>query len=132
MSNILTDIVTALKMTGDVRRARKAGASAVKAQPIWEVPVVDFGYWSFTMEACLYYGKEFKAMGDVFKTFPKETQHQLTFAPKDGEWGDRVRLWQAALRPVMEPRMYHAVILKLIRWGIHCRKVRLGLEEVAT
>ena len=128
MPNILTDITTALKLTGDVRRARKAGADAVKVQPIFEIPVFDFGYWSWTMEACLYYGKEFKVVGEVFKTFPKEIQHRLTFAPKAGEWGNRVRLWQDAMRPVLEPELYHIAIIKLIRWGIHCRKMELGIE----
>ena len=68
----------------------------------------------------------------VFETFPEDVQHRLTFAPKDGEWGDRIRFWQDALRPVLEPHLYYSVIFKLIRWGIRCRRYRLGLEGRST
>ena len=90
MPNIFTDVATALKLTGEVRKARKSGADAVKVQPIWEIPVLRTGYWGFTGEACILYGKESKAIVEVFETFPEEVQHRLTFAPKDGEWGDRI------------------------------------------
>ena len=125
---ILQDVATAVKLTGEVRKARKAGADAIKVQPIWTVPMLRIGYWGFTGEACILYGKEFRPVVDVFKTFPEEVQHRLTFSPKDGEWGDRVRFWQDALRPVLEPHLYYAAISRIIRWGIRCRRYRLGLE----
>ena len=128
MPNIFTDVATALKLTGEVRKARKSGADAVKVQPILEIPVLRTGYWGFTGEACILYGKESKAVVEVFETFPEEVQHRLTFAPKDGEWADRVRFWQDALRPTLEPRLYYSVISRIIRWGIRYRRYRLGLE----
>lgn len=125
---ILQDVATAVKLTGEVRRARRAGAASVKVQPIWKVPVLHIGYWGFTGEACILYEKEFRAVADVFDSFPEEVQHRLTFAPEDGEWGDRIRFWQDALRPALEPRLYYAAISRIIRWGIRCRRRRLGLE----
>ena len=59
---------------------------------------------------------------------PEKTQHELTFAPKAGEWGDRVRFWKQELRNALEPDLYHEMISTLIRWGIRCR--RRALEEV--
>lgn len=54
MENILADITTAVKLTAQVRRERKEGSPARLAK-VYRVPVVDFGYWGFTPEACLFY-----------------------------------------------------------------------------
>ena len=47
---ILQDIATAVRLTGEVRKARKTGASGVQVKPVYTVPAVRFGYWGFTME----------------------------------------------------------------------------------
>ena len=120
--NILQDIKTAANVFGEVRKARKAGASGVQVKPVYTVPAVHFGYWGFTMEGCLFDGPKWQPLRDVFNSFPEETQHALTFAPGDGEWGDRVRFWKEALRDTLEPDLYHEMILTLVRWGIRCRQ----------
>lgn len=124
---ILQDIATAVKLTGEVRKARKAGASRVEVKPVYTVPAVRFGYWGFTMEGCLFCGPKWRPLRDVFSSFPEKTQHALTFSPKDGEWGDRVRFWKRELRDALEPKLYHEMIHTLIQWGIRCR--RRTLEE---
>ena len=125
---ILQDIATAVKLTGEIRKARKNGASGVHVKPVYTVPVVRLGYWGFTMEGCLFYGPKWQPLRDVFDSFPEETQHALCFAPNAGEWGDRVRFWQRELRSTLEPDLYHEMISTLIQWGIRCR--RRALEEV--
>ena len=125
---ILQDIATAVRLTGEVRKARKTGASGVQVKPVYTVPAVRLGYWGFTMEGCLFYGPKWQPLRDVFDNLPEKTQHELTFAPKAGEWGDRVRFWKQELRNTLEPDLYHEMISTLIRWGIRCR--RRALEEV--
>ena len=83
---ILQDIATAVRLTGEVRKARKTGASGVQVKPVYTVPAVRFGYWGFTMEGCLFYGPKWQPLRDVFDNLPEKTQHELTFAPKAGEW----------------------------------------------
>jgi len=122
--NILRDIQTAVRLTGEVRKARKAGASGVQLRPVYSVPVLKFSYWGGTMEGCLFCGRKWQAIRDVFDTFTEETQHALTFSPKDGEWVDRVRFWQRELRPALEPELYHEAILTLVQWCIRCGKMR--------
>ena len=61
---ILQDIATAVRLTGEVRKARKTGASGVhQVKPVYTVPAVRFGYWGFTMEGCLFYGPTFLEAG---------------------------------------------------------------------
>ena len=129
--NILQDIATAVKLTGEVRKARKArkaGADGLQVRRVWSVPVIRCSYWGSTMEGCLFYEKKWKPLRDVFDSFPQETQHALTFTPKDGEWADRARFWQYQLRTAMEPKLYQEAMGILLRWYIHC--VRMRREEV--
>ena len=109
------DVKTAVRLTGEVRKARKAGASAVKLKPVHRVPLRNFGYFSFTMEACILRGDAFKAVCKVFETFPEPVQHSLTFTPqKPGEWVKRARLWQRELKPALPPDLYHDVMQQFI------------------
>ena len=130
MVSIFNDIKTAVKLTGEVRKARKEGAS-IEARKVWRVPMLKTTYWTWTMEACLMCGGDTgKAVRDVFYTLPEETQHQLTFTPKGpGEWVERARFWQRQLRPVLPPKMYHAVMVKFIGWYAHCLRMRKGREQ---
>lgn len=51
MGNIFTDIATAVKATAEIRKARKAGADAVQIKPVYTVPMLKTGYFTWTMEA---------------------------------------------------------------------------------
>lgn len=123
MRNIVRDIKTTASLFHLVHQATKRGVD-IQVKTVRSIPVINFGYWGWTMEASLFYEKKWKPLRDVFDTFDEETQHALTFAPKDGEWPDRVRFWQKKLRPVLEPKLYHEAMLKLIQWGICCLKKR--------
>lgn len=131
MQNILADITTAVKLTAQVRRERKEGSPAHLAK-VYRVPVVDFGYWGFTPEACLFYEEKWSPVRDVFHSFPKEVQHALTFAPKDDEWTSRVEFWEKSLRKALPPDMYMEAMAILCDWVLRCMKRRaeeLGVEE---
>lgn len=122
--NILQDIKTAVKLTGEVRRARKAGASGVQLQRVYSVPVFRLPYWGATMEGCLFYSRKWQPVQDVFDSFDAETQRALTFTPEAGAWTDRARFWQRELRPALEPELYHEAMLILVQWYIRCVKMR--------
>ena len=88
----------------------------ITAQPVHTIPVIKTGYWGQTMEGCLFYSRQWQAVRDVFGSFDEDTQRALTFTPEDGEWPDRVRFWQRQLKPALPSEMYHAAMLKIIRW----------------
>lgn len=121
--NIFTDIATAVKLTGEIRRARKAGA---QIKPVYTVPVLKTGYWGWTMEFCLMRDRETeRAVEAVFNTLPEPVQHFLTFTPKNpGDWAERARFWQQQLRPVLPSKMYHTIMARFIGWYIHCLRRR--------
>ena len=77
MGNIFTDIATAVKVTGTIREARKAGADAVRVKPIRIMPVaaLPLGFLD-VMEGCSAWnlGKElYQPVKEVLKTVP--TRH---------------------------------------------------------
>ncbi len=121
---ILHSIKTAIEAAVERRQARKAGAGAIVQQYV-SMPVMRFSYWGATMEFCLLKGEAEKAVKAVFYGFDEETQHALTFSPEAGEWPERLRFWQKALRPVLSPKLYHEVMEKFYSWAIRCTKARL-------
>lgn len=131
MQNILADITTAVKLTAQVRQDRNEG-NDVRLEAVRRLPVVNFGYWGFTPEGCLFYGEKWKPVRDVFHSFPEETQYALTFAPKTGEWTSRVELWEKPLREALPPDLYAEAMAILCEWVLNCMKHRaekLGVEE---
>ncbi|MDE6880189.1 MAG: hypothetical protein K2P20_02400 [Oscillospiraceae bacterium] len=121
---ILHDIKTAIEVTATLRQARKAGKEVV-IQKYLSVPVCRLSYWGATAEFCLLKGEAEKAVRAVFDSFDEETQHALTFAPEAGEWPERLRFWQKALRPALPPKLYHEVMEKFYSWAIRCARARL-------
>ena len=125
---ILGDLVTAVKLTKEVRKARNQGAYGVKLLPVKTIPIVKPGYWGWIAEATLDYPKTpigtREAVKSVFDTFDEETQHMLTFGPGDGPhaWTDRARFWQRALKSCLTPQQYSAAILTILEWAIAYRK----------
>lgn len=127
--NILRDIQTAVKLTGEIRKARKAGASAVQIKPVYKVPYVDLKpAWYNTIEGCQAHklGRETdRALEKVFKGIPYEAQRRLEFTPDEpGGWAERARFWQQELRPVLPPKSYHAVMVLFVHWYACCLRMR--------
>ena len=129
MPSILADITTAVKLTFDMRKERKEGHS-VRVEKVYRVPVVNFGYWGFTPESCLFYGEKWQPVRDVFHTFSEEIQHALTFVPKDDEWSSRVELWEEPLRKALPPDMYLEAMSILCDWVLRCMKRRAARAEL--
>lgn len=130
---ILQDVKTAAEVFGEIRKARRAGASAVQVRPVYRVPAVRLGYFTATMEACLFqggtsHGNTFKTINDAFKTLPEDVQHSLTFTPPPGGWAERARLWGDLLRPVLPDALYHEAMLTLLRHYSKCVRRRLGVQ----
>lgn len=125
MENIFSDIATAIKLTGEVREARKEGTK-VEIQQVFRVPVLKPSYWGFTMEACLLDDRKTRrAVLAVFSTFSKPVQHALTFTPENpGEWIARAKFWQQKLKPSLPPKMYHAVMARFTGWYARCLRMR--------
>lgn len=124
--NIFNDIKTVVKTASAIRKARKNGSDTVKVtvQPIQNIPLIKFGYWSATMESCLFFGSgelDRKIRG-IFYTFDTDTQHAMTFTPEGKGWVARARFWQKALKPVLPPAQYYTAIEKIIRSYIRCIK----------
>jgi len=132
--NILQDIKTAANVFGEVRKARKTGASAVQVRPVYTVPVYNpKPCFLNTIEGpqAWNHGRDvYKAVSEVFHSLPYETQRRLEFTPEQpGEWVERAQLWQQQLRPTLPPKMYHDVMALFIHWYAHCFRMR---REAAT
>lgn len=129
MPNIFTDLSTAIRLTDDIRKERKAGYD-VRIEKVRRIPVIRTGYWGWTPEACLFYAQKWKPVRDVFQTFPKETQHALTFIPRDDEWSSRIALWEEPLRKALSPDLYLEAMAILCDWALRCMKRRAGEAEL--
>lgn len=125
----MRDIQTAVKLTGEIRKARKAGASAVQIRPMYKVPFVDLKpAWCNTIESGLTWELSRdtdRAVMEVFDGLPYEVQRQLEFTPEGpGAWVERARFWQRELRSVLPPKTYHAVMALLANWYAHRLRMR--------
>jgi len=128
MVDIFNDIKTAVRLTGEIRKARRDGYR-LEVKKTLSVPVVRFGYWGFTMESSILHGELGKAVRTVFKTLPEGQQHALTFTPEKGEWAARARFWKALLKPVLSSNQYHEAMSKIIGWYVHCVRQNLGVVQ---
>ncbi len=117
--NIFTDIVTAVKLTKEVKRARRLGC---RVDTIWTKVFPDktnkASYWPWTMEFCHFATTELNApIRAVFETFDEETRHALTFTPENptepAGWIERARFWQQALKPALPPQQYYAAMSEI-------------------
>ncbi len=129
MKNILRDIKTAMKLTSEIRKARKAGASVPQIRPVYKVPLVDhMPAWRNTIESGLTWelGRDTdRAVMGVFNGLPYEVQRRLEFPPDEPmAWAARARFWQQELRPVLPSKTYHAVMALFANWYAHCLRMR--------
>lgn len=96
-----------------------------RLRPVRAVPVYTLSMWGATMEGCLFANQPReieRAVRAVFYSFGEETQHRLTFTPKEkGEWVQRARFWREKLR-CLPKRQYHQAMLCITEWYIHCVK----------
>ncbi len=127
---LFQDIRTAANVFGEVRKARKAGASAVEIKPVYTVPVYTLKpCFLNTVEGCQTWklGRDIdQAVSKVFYGLPYDVQRRLEFTPEEpGGWAERARFWQRQLRPVLPPRMYHDVMVLFLHWYAHCLRMEV-------
>lgn len=130
--NIFRDIQTAVKLTGEIRKARKAGAGAVQIRPVYKIPLVSLGHaWPNTVEGCLTWklGREIdRTMTAIYGDFPPETQRWLELTPDNpGGWVDRAQFWQRELEPVLPAKTYHAVMVLFVNRYAHCLRMEVSV-----
>ncbi len=127
--NILNDIKTVVKTASAIRKARKNGSDSVKVtvQPVRNIPLIKPGYWGATMESCLFFnsGELGRKIRDIFYTFDTDTQHAMTFTPKDKGWVARARFWQKALKPVLPSAQYYTAMERITGHYVRCLKRRI-------
>lgn len=126
MRGIISDLAIGVQAVKVARKARKHGATGVTVAPVKTIPIIDFGYWSWTIEADLNFSKETrKAVKAVFYGLDEKVQRFLTIPPKEnGDWLKRVQLWQVVLKPTLAPEQYSEAMLTIINWAIRCKKYR--------
>lgn len=131
----LADSVAAAKALKAVQKARRHGAKDVRIIPVKMVPIVDFGNWSWTAEACLQYPTGVRsAVKSAFCALDGDTQHKLTFGPGDhsGCLMARAKFWQDTLKDTLPPAQYHSAMVVILEWLIQCRKHSLyGCEAMS-
>lgn len=129
MGNIFTDVKTAIKLTGEARKARKAGASGIQVRPVYTLPhALPAPAYFNTIEGCITWelGREIDwAVARCFKSLPCETQRRLEHSPQTKlEWAARARFWKEQLQPTLPPPQYHKTLALFIGWYAHC--LRMG------
>ena len=122
MIEFFSDVITAVRLTGEIRRAKK--------RPVRAYPRVSGASWLDTIESGIFrYSSDLgKAVRNVFRGFDAETQHALAFVPDDGEWIERARFWKERLK-VLPPKDYHAAMRMILQWYIlrvKRRKIKKG------
>lgn len=130
MNNIFSDIKTAIKLTGEVHKARREGAAGLEIRRMRRIPVIDTPCWGWTMEGSLFYEAKWQPIREVFGGFPEEQQRALTFTPEQpGEWVERARLWQHELRPALPDALYHEAMLKITHHYARCKRMRAEAQS---
>ena len=125
MANLINDIKTTVNLFLDIRKSRKDGSEIVLEKKR-VFPIIQTGGFYNTVEGCtLSWYKEICDVAEAaFDELPDEVKYELQFAPKSGEFKDRVNLWRAILKPVMTDIQYYTAIKAIIDWYIHIIKIR--------
>ena len=124
LTKFLGDVRTTASMYKHVKEARKAGAAAIDLQPVWKVSIVNTGIGFLdTVEGSVLSGLRsvYRPVREAFDRLPYETQHALSFAPKDGEYLERVRLFKSLLCGQVPEQVCHRAMGVIIRWYRVCR-----------
>lgn len=88
------------------------------------LPLINIGYWAFTLESCALHGEVAQAVKAVFRTLPEEYQHAFTFESKPGGWFMRARVWARLLRPVLPDDLYSQAMQELTDCFIRAERLQ--------
>ena len=128
----ISDLKLGLKAVKALRACRESGAIGAEIVPIRrKVPLLN-SCWCFMPEATLTYPPGIKdKVKAAFLALDEGTQNALCYGPEPGQFVERVRLWQQALKPRLSPKEYSAAILPILVWVRRCAQKRLGLIAYA-
>lgn len=133
-NNILSDLKPSARLFLDIRKERKNGTEIV-VEKKKVLPLIQTGGFYGTVEGCTLSHLDraivIKAQ-EAFKELPDEIKHQLQFAPKDGEFIERVRFWRDILNTSMTKKQCHIAVCNIIHWYIcikqmHKEEARLSV-----
>jgi hypothetical protein len=126
-NNILNDLGTAARLFKDIRQARKDGKTLEIKQSIQVPCFKPSASFLDTVEGCALAGyswRLYESVKPIFDTFSYNEKRMLAFAPKDGDFVERVQFWQNTLKYTIEPTLYHVAIFTIIQWFIHIKQMR--------
>lgn len=123
--NFFTDIAAASQVFGEIRKARKSGASSVniKLRRTYTIPMLTCSCnHGETVEGCVlsWYPSLYEGFMSVFDNLPERIQRKLVFSPKHGEYVDRARFWKERLCSALPPKQYHDAMVLIIRHYVKC------------
>lgn len=127
---ILQDVCTAVKLTSEIHKARREGATGFRIQPVRTVPLLSGGggvSFLYSMEGCQILNADvpglFEAVHAVYKEFDYEVQRMLAFGPRPGEWRERAEFWKRELKDTLPENLYRkAMMVILNRFAYYARK----------
>lgn len=137
MLKALSKICEACKIAAAAHKAMRNGC---EVQITAELPVLKTGSgYGWTPESCTLSWcdpETERAAKQVFCTFPEEVRHSMAFVPKAGEFCDRARYWQNALRLALTAEQYYEAMraiyeaYKRVKW-IHTSPEKLIAFQTA-
>lgn len=130
MSNVITDIKTAVKMFTEIRKARKEGA-AVEVKQFRQLPFVKCGGFYNTVEGLTLAGLDKKIVNSsqgAFNGLSEDVKNLMYFSPKDGEFVDRANFWRYLLEPVLTAEELRTAMICILRWYIHIKHMHLEMD----
>lgn len=130
MSNFFKDAKKAIDIFTEIRKARKEGHE-IEVRQLRQIPLYTGNSFLNTVEGCTLINHEefiFEQVDEIFSQFSAEEQHRLAFAPKKGEFINRVNFWRENLSPVMTNRDYRKAMITIISWYIKIIKMEKSEE----
>ena len=120
IKEVVKDVLKAGKESYAARKRGKEPCIGIT----YKIPVLDFGYWPWTIEATLFLTEDAglrAAVKERFFSLSDDEQHKLTFSPKShcGEWVLRAKLWRQLLSPLPKDQYYKAMSI-ILNWYVHC------------
>lgn len=131
MANLIRDIKTAAKLFVDMRKAEKGGCEIVLRKTV-EIPMIKSGGFYNTVEGSTLHNLGYNIANKAqiaFSKLSEEEKHRLQFAPKDGEFVERAKMWKNILIVEMSERECHIAMRRILEWYLHIKQMNRGMLD---
>ena len=128
IKSVISDARAAAGIFRDMQKMRKQGREVVIEKRL-QIPFIKSGGFYNTVEGCAmsWLNREIVLRAqEAFASLPDEEKHRLQFAPQDGEFIDRARLWRDIFKPVMTEKQCLIAVSCIIEWYVHIKKMQTG------